>query len=1195
MAKDALNNGISETDQKEIAAFFDRFDEIGDKFEKSAVKTPAAPETRTASGAGEEGEYMPPSRLARLEKSKGQPRAVGVRISEKNTKTASPPLEEVLAVAAMAARSNASNAAEPETREAGMAALLASAGANSYAWKRDSGTSSAGGAGGAGGAKKGPKGKTKKKHRIRWLRFLFFIFLLGVVICAAVAWFYVKPIIDGAPRIDPDEISSMLTESSTLYDDAGNVIDDIYIGDGRRTNVLYSDMPQDLIDAFVAIEDKTFWTHHGFNFVRIIGAIRDSIINGGGISGTSTITQQLARNLWLTDTKSVRELSRKIQEAFIAMQLEEYLTKEQIVEAYLNTISLGNRSFGVQAAAQSYFSKDVQNLSLPECAALASLPQAPGKYALVQTIERSDVSADDPDLLFVGDQYAYVYNGAAENRIKLVLRFMLEQEFITRQEYDEAAAQGIRDLVRPHFDADNTTANYFADYTIKKVTNDIMAQYNIDEDEAKQRLYTGGLKIYTTMDTGMQSLIETEFAANENFPRLIVKKDKAGNILDANKNILLYSYGNFFDGDGIFTLRSDEYESLPDGGLKLLAGKRLNFYFTQVQDRTDYNVEFKDLYVQDENLYSIIRGGVIPIPRDYKSKDAEGNLIIDRQFFSESNGFNFVDGGITIGPSSYTLRQPVVQPQSAMVVLDYRTGEIKAMVGGRNTEGRLLYNRADSPRQPGSAIKPMAVYGPALQMGVDDEPIVDGEPSYGDYWTAASGIVDEPTVFQGKTWPKNWYSGFRGMQSLRKSVEQSVNVNAVKVQINIGPERSLRFLKDLGVTTVVETGDVNDMNPAAMALGGMTHGVSPLQMAAGYGAFGNGGLYVEPRPYSKITNRRGEVIIGREPYTKQAMDPGVAFIITDILRGVVTNGIAGRAAIQSQPVAGKTGTTTERYDAWFVGFTPQYSASLWIGCDVGLELGEGSGAATKVWSKIMQQICADIERGTFPSAPANVTTMTVDAISGMLPSAHSLTRSEFFIKGTEPTRVDNLSGPVYICPISGYLATPHCPARVPFGSDVVALDPAGGDEDHPETASATAGARPRYYCHLHNGDPETYPPDPAKTLNEDFYWDGVVRDDAYYENLESEQNGTDDASQESGMPGGQGAADGTGPFPNPSPTPNPAQPGQTPPAEETPSAGEEPPADGQTDDQTPPADGQDDGQNPPAEEESTRPNWLPAP
>jgi penicillin-binding protein 1A len=1178
MVDNILNNkGIPEKDQNEIAAFFDRFDKIGNKLEKDASNTP----TSDAAAENDEEEYIAPSRLARLERTKGQPRAAGVRVSEKSGKDADEALSDVLAAAAEAARVGEADEFSHEARsDEGMSILLAAGGGATYAWQNS------GGAASNGGANKNPKGKAKKKkHRIRWVRLLLLIFLLGVIICAATAFMYVKPIIDATPRIDPDEISSILTESSTLYDDEGNIIDDIYMGDGRRTNVLYEAMPENLTDAFIAIEDKTFWTHHGFNFVRIVGAVRDSIMRGnglGGIQGTSTITQQLARNLWLPDDKFKRTIDRKLQEALIALQIEESLTKEQIIEAYLNTVSLGNRSFGVQAAAQAYFSKDVQELDLLECAALASLAQLPGKNAFVQTFERNDVSADNEDLLFMGDQYAYVYNDTGVGRVNMILRFMLEQELITQDEYDEAAAQDLRDLINPHFDADNSIANYFADYAIQKAIKDIMAQYNIDEDDARQRLYTGGLKVYTTMNARMQSLIESEFIPNESFPRLITKKDRAGNILDKNGNILLYAYENFFNEDGVFTLLSDEYEILPEGGLKLLAGKRLNFYYTQVRENVDYSVEFKDIYVQDDRIYSIIRGGVIPIPSEYKSKDEDNNLIIDGQFFSGGSGFNFTDDGITLGSASYTLRQPVVQPQSAMVVLDYHTGAIKAMVGGRNTEGRLLYNRADSPRQPGSSIKPMSVYGPALQMGADGETIAGGEPSYGNYWTAASGIVDEPMQFQDRTWPKNWYNSFRGMQSLRKSVEQSVNVNAVKVQLSIGAERSVKFLKNLGVTTVVETGDTNDMNPAALALGGMTRGVSPLQMAAGYGAFGNGGLYVEPRPYSKITNRLGEVIIGREPYTKQAMDTGVAFIVTDILRGVVTNGIAGRAAISSQPVAGKTGTTTEKYDAWFVGFTPQYSAALWIGCDVGVELGEGSGAATRVWSKIMEQVCEGLERGSFQSAPANVTTMTVDAVSGMLPSEHSAKRSEFFLRGTEPTLVDNLSGPVYICPISGYLATPYCPARVPFGSSAASADAVGGDEDHPDEAAADTGPRPRFYCHLHNGDPERYPIDPAQTLNDDFYWDGVVRDDAYYESLSETLNETDDQTQTpfEGLktnPPWDPEGIGIDPAGNPIIT----QPEQQAPPQEQGS----PPA--QQEQGT-----QGEGQGAP-QEESTRPSWLP--
>jgi penicillin-binding protein 1A len=940
--------------------------------------------------------------------------------------------------------------------------------------------------------------KAKKRRRgAHPVRVAVFILLVFAITGGIAAFGYVASVIKSMPEIDPNDISSILYQNSTLYDDEGNVVDDLFFADeGLRTNVTYDELPQNLVDAIVAIEDKTFWTHNGFNFIRMAGAIRDSVLKKTRIRGTSTITQQLARNIWLVDTRSEYDLTRKLREALYAMQLENKLTKKQILEAYLNTIPLGNRSYGVQAAAQAYFSKDVKELGLVECAALASLPQAPTRYALVQAIEREKASEDDPNLLAVGAQYAYVFNDAVESRKNTVLDFMLEQGYISESQREEANSVSLRDLVKPRTENEAGESNYFADYTIKTVIADLQSELGVDEDRARQMVYGGGLKIYTTLDSKTQKLIESEFENNDNFPKLTPQKDKAGDILNVKtKAKLLYDYGNCFDEEGYFALKSDEYELQNNGDLLLMGGKRLNFYTTNVNGATDYSVEFKDLFVQEDKTYYFMRGGVVFIGSEYKTKTEGGDLLVSKKFFDENpSAFEISGDRVAIRPNAYTLRERVVQPQSAMALLDYKTGAIKAMAGGRNVTGRLLYNRATSPRQPGSAIKPMSVYGPALQMGADGEPVQNGDLTYGDYWTAASGIVDEPMASgDGSIWPKNWYSGFRGMQSLRRSVEQSVNVNAVKVLVNIGADRSLRFLKNLGVTTVVESGRTNDMNAAALALGGMTNGISPLQMAAGYGSFGNEGKYVAPRPYYRITTARDEPIIDHEPYSRQAMDPGVAWLMTDILRTTVTNGIASRAAIPSQPVAGKTGTTSDKFDAWFVGFTPRYSASLWIGCDMGVELAEGSAAATKAWSKIMKQVCDGTERGSFPAAPPNITTMAVDSYSGLLPSPYSGVRTEYFIKGTEPTQMDNTSSPTYVCAVSGYLATPYCPARTLF------QQPAEGDPV----------AKPSYYCNLHNHDAENYPIDPAKELISDFYWDGVYRDAEYYDRLSQSLEETD--------------------------------------------------------------------------------------
>lgn len=943
------------------------------------------------------------------------------------------------------------------------------------------------------------KQKKKKKHKInkkRLLKFISLIFLGVFLILVGI----VASIIMKTPAIEPGNIYTLLSENSTLYDDEGNIIDSLLTTDKeKRTNVAFSDLPQDLVDAFVAIEDKTFWDHSGFNVIRILGAIKEGVLEGDDISGTSTITQQLARNLYLAETKSEYSMTRKIKEAYYTVLLERHLSKKQIIEAYLNTIALGYGANGVQAASQAYFSKDVQELTLLECATLASIPKSPNRYAPVKRFETEQVTADDPNIIRKGDTYTLVYNDAVTDRMHLVLSFMLAQELITPEEYDASKAAVLRDFINPSQDTTDEISAYFADYVIDQVEKDLMEELNLDEAQAKRMIQNNGLKIYTTMNSRMQKIAEEESANNANFPKVTgLKKDGSGNVVGTNGKILLHSYDYYFNAEGVFILTPDEYQAADDGGILLLKGKRLNFYKTEVQGQTDYSIEFKDMYIVQDGVFYSMKGGVIRIPQEYKSRDEDGNLLISGQFFTDQPDFlQFVPEGIAFNSSTYTLKQKVVQPQSAMVIFDYKSGGIKAMVGGRNIEGRLLFNRAISPRQPGSAIKPMGVYGPALQSGLDKSKsgITNGPSegnSYGQLWTAASVIDDAPLTIQGKLWPKNWYNGYRGLHTMRQSLEQSVNVNAVKVFTDIGVQTSVDFLKKCGVTTIVESGSVNDMNAAALALGGMTHGVSPLEMVAGYGSFANQGNYTEPIAYTKVTNKRGEVILENTANETRIMDEGVAFIVQDMLRSVVTSGIGGSAAIGSQPVAGKTGTTSENYDAWFVGSTPQYAASVWIGNDVNVELSQGSVAAAKLWSKIMKRVHEGIAAGSFAPAPSNVISVAIDTKSGRLPSELSAldprpegtVRNEYFIKGTEPTTTDNVHVAVEICGDSGYLATPYCPNRISkvFVKRPYAADPKVGDIGYEQ---------PFYYCNLHNPNVNLYPIDPDTTLSPGSdIWDG---------------------------------------------------------------------------------------------------------
>lgn len=280
------------------------------------------------------------------------------------------------------------------------------------------------------------KHKKTKKYNVNKKQLFKFISLVLLGVMVVLGGIVVSIIVTTEP-IEPDNIYERLSENSVLYDDEENIVDSLLTSDGLRTNISYTDLPQDLIDAFVSIEDKTFWDHNGFNVVRILGAIKEGVFEGDGFSGTSTITQQLARNVYLAETKSDYSLTRKIKEAYYTVLLERHLSKKQILEAYMNTIFLGYGTNGVQAASQAYFSKDVQALTLPECVALASLPQAPDRFALVKRYESEKVTPDDPNIIRTGETYTLVYNDAYLDRKNLVLSFMLDQEKITQAEYDE--------------------------------------------------------------------------------------------------------------------------------------------------------------------------------------------------------------------------------------------------------------------------------------------------------------------------------------------------------------------------------------------------------------------------------------------------------------------------------------------------------------------------------------------------------------------------------------------------------------------------------------------------------------------------------------------------------------------------------------------------------------------------------------
>lgn len=913
--------------------------------------------------------------------------------------------------------------------------------------------------------KKKKKGKGGRGRKI--LKIILSLFAAGIIACCAL----VGSIILTTDPINPDNIYEKLTQNSVILADDGQVVDNL--GSELRTNVSYNQLPKNLVNAVIAIEDKTFWEHHGFNFVRMFGAVLEGITKGESIGGTSTITQQLARNLYLEDSKSQRSIKRKIKEAYYAVQLEQSLSKQQIIEAYLNTIYLGGSSYGVEAASKSYFNKDVWDLNLAECALLASIPKNPTKNSPVKRAY-TDIDTTNLDVLSHDDatNETIWYDDRYIPRQHQVLKNMLDQGMITKADYDDAMNFDIRAAINPSQDVSTNLSSYFIDYVVSQVKSDLINNRGMDEDSARNLIDNGGLQIHTTMNLKSQQIVEDAFKESGNFPTVAnLKKDRAGNILDSNGKILVYAQSNMLDSNGTFHMNSSEYRSNADGSLTLLPGNRLNFYKTTSNGQNDVSIEFKNMYRWDDKIFKTRQGGVINIESKYKTKNDDGSLTISADFFQKfPDVFQQEHNGMAVSSQHYTLRQEVAQPQAAMVIMDYKTGSIKAMVGGRNLKGQRLFNRAISPRQPGSSIKPIGVYGPAFQSSIDAAKTGDGT-----VWTAASVARDEPqSTVNGKPWPKNWYKGYKpGPLSLRYAIEQSINTIAVHVWNDVGPEKSVKFLKGLGVSSVVEDGSTNDLNPAALALGGMTKGISPLEMCAAYSAFPDGGVYTTPIAYTQVMDRKGNIILESKSKTSQAMDPGVAYLITDILRTAVANGGGKAANFSTQPVAGKTGTTTDQFDAWFVGFTPQYSASLWLGNDLQIELSSGSTSAARLWGKIMKQVTAGADYGAY-SKPSDIISVAIDPTTGMLPSEYSQlsgrVKNEYFIKGTEPKEAGHTdSVTLLIDPETGELATPSCPnpVSVTYGS--------GGTADNPNPPLSAA---PKYYCHLHNPDPTKYPIDP---------------------------------------------------------------------------------------------------------------------
>lgn len=878
--------------------------------------------------------------------------------------------------------------------------------------------------------------KTRRFTVWKFIKIILIIILMllvvgGIVIAGAVA-----SILKDVPDIDPSNINASLEQTSRIYDDQGELLEKIQT-EQYRTIVSIDRIPTYLREAFISIEDERFMEHNGVDPYGIASAIVENFKQRDIVRGASTLTQQLARNLYLNND---RTMTRKIKEAYLALQIEKSLSKEQILEAYLNRINLGQGAYGVQEAAQTYFSKNVEDLTLAEAALFAGIVKSPTNYPPYLRVRPEDF---DPDTMIrvgevnvLGETLIAIYNPKAVERQKIVLSKMHELGKIDDAQYQEALSEDIASAIKPGQKVYHDMTNFFVDYVKTDATYALADLYNISYEQAQDILFTGGLQIYSTVDVPMQKQLEDIY---KNFTQIVygdpsyasgpilinISRDGSGNIIDKTGHVLYYNKANLFNENYDLILSPDSYTKDESG---------LAIHTPVVMPYTNH-MDIGDCYsINDDKALVVHAVGSITIPPEYYEQQG-ASAHIAQAYLDETPQFYQVDenGNLIISHEFFSFhKQGIVQPQSATVIIDYHTGEIKALMGGRDVDGNRILNRAtDSHRQPGSSMKPLVSYLPALDNG----------------YSAGSAVIDEPVKnIGGASWPRNWYGGYWGSIPLRRAVEQSSNAAAVQTLNAVGIDKVKVYLERMGIIdkdhpdrdsfiTKEENPVTNDENPA-LALGGMTEGITPLAIAAAYGSIANDGVYIKPMSFTKILDKNGNVLIDNTPQETRVVSSAVAYVMKDILRTTVSNGIAGAARMDNMVTAGKTGTTDKNADIWFVGFTPYYVASTWIGNDSPqITLTKGSGAATKLWRHVMVSVHEGKESIMTFDKPEGIQEVSLCSISGLLPGAlcyedaHGGVTSSMCASEDMPTTVCDQHTAVEICTESGLLPGPYCPSE----------------------------------------------------------------------------------------------------------------------------------------------------------------------
>jgi len=705
---------------------------------------------------------------------------------------------------------------------------------------------------------------------------------------------------------------------TTIFDDQNVLIREFAIE--KRKIVKSTDIPDVLKNSIIASEDNQFYSHWGINFRGVIRAILGVIFRNKSAGGGSSITQQLARGLFLTPEATY---SRKLREMLLAVQIEKKYSKEQILSYYCNKIFLGGSVYGVEAASRYYFGKSVKDIDLADASLLT---------ALIPT----------PNLLFD------IFNKPEQNPKKknyilrkrnFILKKMLKLNFIDKKEYNEAVK--IK-LPEKSFESNKESVG---DYFLEEVRKYIEAKFG------DNLLYKGGLRVYTSLNTEMQKWAEDSL--KEGLRQLDKRRgwrtrDKSFNLLENNLDIKKY--------------RIPSWKNLEIKLEKIIKGIVLNVNRKRAIVRVDEytgKLSSKDALWTKMSLKRVLKKGDVALFRIKKIDNEKKELYLSLE------------------------QEPDVQ--GAVLVVDNKTGQIKAMVGGYSFRDSKWNNATQALRQTGSTFKPI-IYTAALENGYTPATIIKDEPfSYFDKWT-------------NEIWePQNHGGRFKGLITFRRGLEQSRNVVTARIVEQIGPQMVVEYARKFGVTSTLKP---------FMSISLGVFEVTLKEMVAAYTVFPNYGIRVTPYYIKEVRDQNSNIIDENYPEKKQVVDKNIAYVMNYLLQGVVKYGTGWRARYLEAPIGGKTGTTDDYTNAWFIGFSPSVTVGVWIGFDVTKSLGNeetGSRAAAPVFVSFMEKYLNKYKASQQFRKPSGVIMVDIDKITGKLLTPDCMYPfKEAFVTGTEP-------------------------------------------------------------------------------------------------------------------------------------------------------------------------------------------------